>query len=89
MPISFKQALVIPHLKKTTLELLIPSYRPVSNLASIGIVTEKLGADQLISHMSDHGRSGIGEMFQSSYKAFHSTETALLRVNNDILRSSG
>ena len=27
------------------------------------------------------------EMFQSSYKEFHSTETALLRVNNDILRA--
>ena len=84
MPASLKQALVIPHLKKTTLELLFPSYRPVSNLAFIGKVTEKVAANQLISHMSDHG---IGEMFQSSYKEFYSTETALLRVNNDILRA--
>ena len=84
MPASLKQALVIPHLKKTTLELLFPSYRPVSNLAFIGKVTEKVAANQLISHMSDHG---IGEIFQSSYKEFHSTETALLRVNNDILRA--
>ena len=83
MPASLKQALVIPHLKKTTLELLFPSYRPVSNLAFIGKVTEKVAANQQINHMSDHG---ICEMIQSSYKEFHSTETALLRVNNDILR---
>ena len=41
----------------------------------MGKVTEKVAANQLISHMSDHG---IGEMFQSSYKEFHSPETALL-----------
>ena len=60
MPATLKQALVIPHLKKTTLELLFPSHRPVSNLAFIGKVTEKVAANQLISHMSDHG---IGEIF--------------------------
>ena len=36
--------------------------------------------------MSDHG---IGEMFPSSFKEFDSAETALLRVNNDILRALG
>ena len=55
MPASLKQALVIPHLKKTTLELLFPSYRPVSNLAFIGKVSEKVAANQQRNHMSDHG----------------------------------
>ena len=71
-------------MKKNTLELLFPSYRPVSNLAFIGKVTEKVAANHLISHMSDQG---IGEKFQSSYEELHSSETALLRVNNDILRA--
>ena len=84
MPASLKQALVIPHLKKTTLELFFPNYRPVSNLAFIGKVTEKVAANQLISHMFDHS---IGEMFQSSYKECHSTPRLhYFRVNNDILR---
>ena len=33
--------------------------------------------------------SGLNNGFQSAYKSFHSTETALLSVQNDILNSMG
>ena len=39
-------------------------------------------AARLISYMERHG---LGEPMQSGYKSLHSTETALLRVHNDIL----
>ncbi len=55
MPASLKQALVIPHLKKITLELLFPNHRQVSNMVFMGKVTKKVAANQLISHMSDQG----------------------------------
>ena len=84
MPKELKDALILPLLKKITLELICMSYRPVSNLPYLGKLTEKAAAIQLLDQVS---RSGVAELFQSSYKEYHSTETALLRVNNDILRS--
>ena len=38
--------------------------------------------DQTAEHVS---RSGLYPLFQSAYRAGHSTETALLKVQNDIL----
>ncbi len=84
MPKELKEALILPLLKKITLELICMNYRPVSNLAYLGKLTEKAAALQLVEQVSI---AGVAEFFQSSYKEYHSTETALLRVNNDILRS--
>ena len=44
---------------------------------------EKAAAHQLTSYTLNND---LGEVFQSAYKKLHSTETALLRVQNDILR---
>ena len=41
-------------------------------------------AKHLNSYLSTHG---LREMFQSAYVAHHSTETALLRVKNDLCRA--
>jgi len=41
-------------------------------------------AKRLTEHMSQHQ---IHEPFQSAYKQFHSTETALIKVHNDIMWS--
>ena len=43
---------------------------------------EKVIARRLFAHLQDNG---IMEKFQSAYKAKHSTETALLRLYNDVM----
>ena len=43
---------------------------------------EKVVASQFISHLRENKLEGI---FQSAYKVGHSTESALLRVHNDVL----
>ena len=45
-------------------------------------LSERVVAVQLINYVMTND---LGELFQSAYKQLHSTETALLRVHNDIL----
>ena len=47
-------------------------------------LVERVVANQLTIYMNQHD---LGEPLQPAYKAFHSTETALLTIQNDILRS--
>ena len=71
----FKQAIVTPLLKKSTLSKEdLKSYRPVSGL-SLSKLVECIVADQIRSHLDCHD---LGNTFQSAYKVGHSTETALL-----------
>ncbi len=84
VPSTMKEALLFPLLKKITLALLFPNYRPVSNLSFVSKLTEKAVAKQVLHFMCENG---LGDIYQSSYKRNHSTETALTRVQNDILRS--
>ncbi len=83
-PTQFLCAIVLPLLKKLGLDLIFPSYRPVSNLAFLSKVTERTVAVQFMDYCVE---SGLKEQFQSAYSQFHSTETALTRVQNDILLS--
>ncbi len=81
-PDKFKLALVTPLLKKLGLELILPSYRTVSNLQFLSKLTERAVAVQFV----DYTRiNGLNELLQSAYSEFHSTETALTRVHNDIM----
>ena len=85
VPDSFKLAIIIPLLKKETLDSdVFKNYRPISNLAFLSKILERIVSVRLNSHTDSHPRS---EIFQSSYKKYHSTETALLRIQNDILTS--
>ena len=45
---------------------------------------EKIVASQLNNHLCDNN---LQELFQSAYKNGHSTESALIRVQNDVLRA--
>ena len=83
VPSSFKQALVKPLLKKNGLdENNLKNYRPVSNLRFVSKVLERVVLKQLLNHLDVHG---LREKFQSAYRKGHSTETALLRVFNDLI----
>ena len=83
MPSQLKVAMLRPLLKKSSLDhTQFCNYRPVSNLSFISKAIEKLVANQLISYINDYE---LNETFQSAYKKYHSAETALIRVHNDIL----
>ena len=81
-PEDFKCAHVNPILKNTTLSKEdLNSYKPISNLSFISKILEKVVANRLASHININGLTNAS---QSAYKQFHSTETALLKVHNDI-----
>ena len=84
-PSSLKSAIVKPLLKKSSLDPEnYKNFRPVSNLPFLSKVIEKIIAAQLHQHMS---KNNLLDKMQSAYKCGHSTETALLRVQNDLLQS--
>lgn len=83
VPQDLKKAVVKPLLKKSSLPLIPKNYRPVSNLPFLSKILEKVVSSQLREHMN---RNKLHEPLQSAYKKHHSVETALLRVQNDILR---
>ena len=58
------------------------NFRPILNLKVVSKLLEKAVVIQLTDHVMGHH---LDETFQSAYKNFHSTETALVRVQNDIL----
>lgn len=76
--ISWKGALVKSKLKKSGLELDEKKYRPVSNLQFLSKLAEKAAQQAVMAR-------GLFPELQSAYRRFHSTETASLRVDNDIL----
>ena len=82
MPDTLKHAIINPLLKKLGLELLKANFRPVSNLAFLAKLIERAASSQIIDHMTTND---LTEIFQSAYCMYHSTETALVRVQNDIL----
>ena len=78
-----KSALVVPLVKSASLDSSnFKNYRPVSNLAFIGKVVEKVVQKRLEKHMQDNN---LNIPFQSAYKKNHSTETLLIRIVNDLL----
>ena len=81
-PDSWKHAVVHPRLKKSKAEVIFPNLRPISNLTFVSKLTERAVFNQTHDHLTLHDLYPIA---QSSYREYHSTETALLRIKNDIL----
>ena len=85
VPPELKVALVTPLLKKILLDPeIFKNFRPVSNLTYISKLIERVVADRVNEHLVVND---LHEEFQSAYKDLHSTETALTRVQNDLLVS--
>ena len=78
VPPVFMAATVTPLLKKAGLDADdLKNYRPVSSLPYASKLLEKVDVSKLQSH--------IEEAHQSAYRRYHSTETTLARIVNDLL----
>ena len=83
VPRSMKKATVSSLLKKLTLDKdVLKNYRPVSNLSFISKILEKIVSSRLLDHIKSNN---LGEPLQSAYKRHHGTETALLKIQSDLL----
>jgi hypothetical protein len=83
VPRDFKRAAVTPILKKADLAAdVLKNFRPISNLPFLSKVMEKVAAEQMIQHKK---ANNLREKMQSAYREHHSTETALLRIQHDLL----
>ena len=81
-PSNWKEALIIPLLKKYGLELVNKSYRPVSNLQFVSKITEKAALSGFKLHLNENK---LLPGYQSAYREDFSTEMALTKVHNDLL----
>ena len=80
-PKVWKEALIDPRYKKAIING-FTNLRPVSNLQYVSKLVERGVFDQVHAHISEHD---LYPLLQSAYRRGHSTDTALLKIYNDIL----
>ena len=81
-PAKFKTAQVTPLIKRHGLDDTDPAnYRPISNLNTVSKIVVRLFLTRLTPHVVS---SPSYNPLQSAYRRLYSTETALLKMTNDI-----
>ena len=79
---KWKSAIVKPLIKSLSKGTTQQNYRPVSNLTFISKVVEKITLNQFTKHCEDNH---LLPDYQSAYRKFHSCETSLIKLINDLL----
>ncbi|XP_072015038.1 uncharacterized protein [Amphiura filiformis] len=83
-PDTLKHAVLNPLIKKQSLNPdELKNYRPVANIKFLSKLIEKRVVNNISTHML---KFNLGDEFQSAYCASRSTETALLKVKDEIMR---
>ena len=85
-PDTFQVCPSLPFVENPTLNRDdMKNYRPVSNYSFLSNILENVVARRLNSQINS---SHTSNDYQSAYRKFHSTETALLNIHNDSLSST-
>ena len=85
VPTQLKHAIVTPILKKNKLDINdLNNYRPISQLPTIAKLLEKVVYFQLNNYLHTYQ---LIDKYQSAYRLHHSTETSVLHVIDNVIKS--